>query len=638
MQQRIAPFLTAEDPDPFFRPIITTLGWTRAPLVLLALLLLPALAARARLTSAKWIRNYVCLVVLLVFLPATSNLATLVLGNNFSWRIFWSVPVPLLLGLGGGIAVGAFLDRRWLPEGAIVGWLLAFAIVAPPTFADGRWSVRNFGRLKVNDNQYRTAQATVALARTDAPALVTEGVAMYISGMPGGPPLIGVRRLYLRKLWHLIPDAELARRLELFGYVARGDSASALGEDLEEITRVLGGDPNLPLAAVMSGIDARGIATVVFRGTIRTSRHSSARLSLEDSSFITRAVSSWQRCRRQQRDRRSKHMPSKPRPSSVLVAALTYAWERRVFLMVGALAACYLAERRMAMNQEYFGATLERLMSGTGWTPYQYRALVPWISGLFWKAGIFTNIYGFFYWVESGFLVACLVAFRQLVALEFRSPVLCDLLGFSIFLVIPFNYIFSGRMTFFYPYDIASVFFFTVGLILLKRENWKLYYPVFALATFNREISCFLTVIYAIVNFRKRPLKQVAIHVAAQAAIWFGVKLMMWSAFSGNRGGGFILNVIDHNARNGIWNRQILSSIGYAWIPVLLMRRRIADPFFNRAVLVVYPFMAAMLFVGRLDEIRIYGELIPVFLMGAILILKDSFREELSIHAGPAST
>ncbi len=88
---------------------------------------------------------------------------------------------------------------------------------------------------------------------------------MYIVGMPGGPPLIGVRRLYLRKLWHLIPDAELARRLELFAYIARGDREMLLGDELEEITRSVGGDPSLPFDAAIKGMDAAGVATVVFR-------------------------------------------------------------------------------------------------------------------------------------------------------------------------------------------------------------------------------------------------------------------------------------------------------------------------------------------------------------------------------------
>jgi len=265
MRQQLEPFLTATDPDPFFRPIVTTLGSTRAPLMLLALLVLPALAARARLTGANWLRGYVWLAVLVVFMPAVSSLATSALGNNFSWRIFWCVPLPLLAALAGGIALGAVLDRRWLPEAAIVAWLLVFASVAPATFKEGGWSIKNFGRFKVFESRYAAAKATVALARPDAPALATEAVAMYLSGMPGRPPLIGVRRLYLRKLWHLIPDAELARRLELFGYVARGDIGMQLGNDIEEILRSIGGDPNLPFDAAMRAIDARGIATVVLR-------------------------------------------------------------------------------------------------------------------------------------------------------------------------------------------------------------------------------------------------------------------------------------------------------------------------------------------------------------------------------------
>jgi hypothetical protein len=265
MHARLSPFLTSADPDPYFTPYLTTLGWRRAPLVLLALLSLPALAARARVASAEWIRSYVWIAVIVIFVPVASNLATLALGNVFSWRIFWSVPIPLLLSLAGGIAVGGLLDRRLLPEGAIVGWLLAFAVAAPTTFGGGGWSVHNFGRPKVVEPRYSVARATVALARTDAPALATEAVAMYMSAMPGRPPLIGVRSLYLRKLWHLIPDGELARRLELFAYAARGDRGMPFGDELEEITRSVGGDPSLPFDAALKGIDAAGVATVVVR-------------------------------------------------------------------------------------------------------------------------------------------------------------------------------------------------------------------------------------------------------------------------------------------------------------------------------------------------------------------------------------
>jgi hypothetical protein len=265
MHTRLMPFLTGADPDPFFTPYLTTLGWRRAPLVLVALLSLPVLAARARLTSAPWIRSYVWLTVVLVFMPVASSLATMALGNVFSWRIFWSVPIPLLVSLAGGIALGGLLDRRLVPEGAVIPWLVIFAVAAPSTFAQGSWSLRHYGRLKVDEPRYAAARAAMAVARTDAPALVSEAVAVYVSGMPGGPPLVGVRPIYLRKLWHVIPDADLARRLELFGYVGRGDGRLTFSSEEAEITRAVGGDPLLPFEGAMRSIDDAGIATLVFR-------------------------------------------------------------------------------------------------------------------------------------------------------------------------------------------------------------------------------------------------------------------------------------------------------------------------------------------------------------------------------------
>jgi hypothetical protein len=38
-----------------------------------------------------------------------------------------------------------------------------------------------------------------------------------------------------------------------------------------------------------------------------------------------------------------------------------------------------------------------------------------------------------------------------------------------------------------------------------------------------------------------------------------------------------------------------------------------------------------MMFVGNIFEIRIFGELIPVFLMAFLLILKEIFREKSAI-------
>jgi hypothetical protein len=245
MYGRMAPFLSGMNVEVVQPGYPTTLGAMRSPLVLLALILLPALAAYARLESSDWIAGYVWIVVLVIFMPAVLNLASLKLGRVWSWRLFWTVPVPLLVSLAGGAAAGAIGARRWRVGGALAAWVLAFAIAGPAALSGDSFSLKNLGRLKVDDAPYDVAEATVALASSDALALVAEPVAVYVTGFLHAPPLVGVRRLYLSKLHGFIPDEELAARTALFDYSGGISEAMTIGDALE-------------------AIDGKGIATVVF--------------------------------------------------------------------------------------------------------------------------------------------------------------------------------------------------------------------------------------------------------------------------------------------------------------------------------------------------------------------------------------
>ncbi len=117
MYLRMEPYLSAARIDEILLSYTTTLGTVRAPLVLFALTLLPLLAAQAGVKCAQWIAGYIWIIVLVILMPIVQFLATAVIGHVFSWRLIWAVPVPLLLSLAGGIAVGAIGARRWWPTG-----------------------------------------------------------------------------------------------------------------------------------------------------------------------------------------------------------------------------------------------------------------------------------------------------------------------------------------------------------------------------------------------------------------------------------------------------------------------------------------------------------------------------------------
>jgi hypothetical protein len=68
------------------------------------------------------------------------------------------------------------------------------------------------------------------------------------------------------------------------------------------------------------------------------------------------------------------------------------------------------------------------------------------------------------------------------------------------------------------------------------------------------------------------------------------------------------------------------SSMGFLWIPVLFYYRRIKNEFLQRSLWVVFPLFAGMMFVGNIYELRIFGELLPIFLAAFFLILFDLLK------------
>jgi hypothetical protein len=252
MYPRLAPYRSAIYTDDVLFGYTTTLGATRTPLILLAFTLLPALASRARLKCAAWIAGYCWLVVLVIFMPLLAVAGSVLLGNVYSWRLLWAVPLPLFVSIAGGIAAGSLGKHRWQFRLTLLAWAAVFVAAGPVAISGDRFAFRNLSRLKVYDLPYAVAEKVVALARRDAPALVPETVAIYVAGFPEAPPLVGVRERYLRKLRGFIPADQFSSRAALFRYISARN-------------------PAIPVSLALKMIHAQGIATVVFREAHRDS-------------------------------------------------------------------------------------------------------------------------------------------------------------------------------------------------------------------------------------------------------------------------------------------------------------------------------------------------------------------------------
>lgn len=302
------------------------------------------------------------------------------------------------------------------------------------------------------------------------------------------------------------------------------------------------------------------------------------------------------------------------------------------YLVLAALASYYFTHLWFELTYEFRGAPWMPIVNGTAQTPFQYRVLVPWIVRLLSGmriAGVGPlTIPSLLFWGEFIAVFLLVFAFRTYLRFFWEERSAC-LLSFSLFLVLPYNLILNRVLALRYPSDIPSILFFTLGLVLLHRRNWVLFYPLLAVATLNRETSCFLTVAYVAVALGREKGTRIALQVCAQLLLWCAIKYWLHLLYLSNPGEGLCLWNVRANLDFLTQPRAyplFLSNLGYCWIPVLLFWRRIPDCFVRRTVAVVPVFFAGMFLVGNMWELRIYAELIPVVLPALFLICREFGR------------
>ncbi len=256
--------------------------------------------------------------------------------------------------------------------------------------------------------------------------------------------------------------------------------------------------------------------------------------------------------------------------------------------------------------------------------PFRYRILSTLLPGAL--ARLTGARLEWLYAVQGTLYVwGALLVFRRLLARFMRAD-LAGVLAPGLLYGMTWHYCAMNLL--YFPFDVPAVFFFVAGWCLLLERRWALYYPVFALATLNRETCLALTGVFALVGFRRMPMRTLVAHVAAQVALWIGIKAALWMAFAP---GGHQL-YIDSLEKNRYTLMQVIHMrdegpkvvakfllwCGGLWAALPFITRGQPEPI-RRSLGVIGPFFLGMVFVGTLREMRIYGELIPVVMAPSLI-------------------
>ena len=217
--------------------------------------------------------------------------------------------------------------------------------------------------------------------------------------------------------------------------------------------------------------------------------------------------------------------------------------------------------------------------------------------------------------------------------------------SFIIFIPVSWNFIFLNGLIdgagLYYPYDIPSLCFFTLGLLLFLEKKWGWFYVVFILALLNRESACFISIAGFALSvvfpnkFIKNWIKEnrdLMCHISIQLILWIVSRIYLSFKFKDNPGEFFeqphsmidflskILTGEPHWAmQNPLWFLTLFLGL---WIIPVLGFNHLNRPS-KRLMIVGAIYLFTLTLRSNMMETRVYNELNVILTVLVICVLHN---------------
>ena len=203
-----------------------------------------------------------------------------------------------------------------------------------------------------------------------------------------------------------------------------------------------------------------------------------------------------------------------------------------------------------------------------------------------------------------------------------------------------------------YIYDLPSLGFFSIGLYLIYfRKNTLLLCAVFVIATLNRETSLLLLAFFAVSEMARvegTPRARVRTLLKPRTLTPFLLLALFWCAWHIAIGRFFSANPTESQPRllaniylllwPVVWP-QIAGTAAFLLPFLLISWDRLPDPVFRSWRWMLPLWIMFMMVYGIILEIRLFGELIPVFACCAALVAEERLKQRgllrMPLHVDP---
>jgi hypothetical protein len=296
--------------------------------------------------------------------------------------------------------------------------------------------------------------------------------------------------------------------------------------------------------------------------------------------------------------------------------------------------------------------------------PFQTRVLLMWPLRWAHGSGLCTRIAGFIT-MSSGYIPGkVLPEYAPLLVIDGLALMTAGLVARSLYraysptrVLLPFVYPLVLTMTavqycllawhdFGFLYDLPSLGLFSLALWLLHKRRTLLFAAVFVIATLNRETAIFLLLFYlateAAEGNRLAPKKLLAwkplVVTLALAGFWIAWRIHVTRLYRGHTSEADMnlgVNIV-YFLYPSIWPQ--LAGVAAYTLPLLALYQKHLHSMELRLWLAIAPvWLAVMLIEGQVVEIRLFGELIPLFAVVAALIAEGKLRTSFDLAAKPAA-
>ena len=225
--------------------------------------------------------------------------------------------------------------------------------------------------------------------------------------------------------------------------------------------------------------------------------------------------------------------------------------------------------------------------------------------------------------------------------------------SFIIFIPVTWNFIFLNGLIdgagLYYPYDIPSLSFFTLGLLLFVEKKWFGFYAVFTLALLNRESACFisiagfsLSVSFSNPSFKNwiKENKDLIWNICIQLILWITSRFCLSIKFKDNPGEFFeqphsmveflskILTGESHWAmQNPLWFLTLFCGL---WVLPVLGFKYLNNPS-KRLMIVGAIYLFTLTLRSNMMETRVYNELNVILTILVICVLHNLINRAKSV-------